>query len=576
MYEMHTGIKEKKLFLLVSLAAALLCLPDTAMAQQADTLKQGPGISLRTNLLWDAIAEPNLGIEIPVGDHVTVGANAALKAWPRWLAWDWDRKNNVHWRNFAVVPEVRYYFDEVYQGFFAGADAVYTHFNVGNVEFPFGLYPDVKTYREQGSYWAGGLFAGYAWWPWQHWRLEVEAGAALGLAAYDRYACPTCGTRLSTERDVALVPKLAVNLAYNPVSRDKARARRERREQMILSGRDTITVFTPPVAFVVNLKEVKAPQSAGDRLSKEKPWVLPISLYRPLDYLTRPGKDSILYVVFPVNSDRLSREFPTSPVKDLHRNARMLDDLQMAVETIRDDESTSELLVSIVGLASIEGPQAPNDSLSIRRARSVADYLNDRTFVSQKYFETIGKGEAWDWFKDQLEAIPDGGEGFSAQEVRTLLDIVYNVKDADERERRIKADASLYKKVMENLLGDQRNSGYIRVYYNNRPDQATEKINGPIFRLLNAKQYAQAVQEIQGDKAVMARVGQDPEAANAYAVALYFTALDKRDQAAEEEAIGLLEKAAREGSSAAAENLKGLASYGAARKEFENWSQLTR
>lgn len=558
---MHTRIHAKRIFALAALAAWAL-LPAKVQAQD---------MSIRTNLLWDAVAEPNIGLEFAVGDHVTVGANGALKAWPRWLAWDWDRENPVHWRNFAVVPEVRYYINEVYQGFFAGADAVYTHFNVGQIKFPFGLYPDAYQYREQGSFWGGGLFVGYAWWPFQHWRFELEAGAAMGLAAYDRFDCANCGTKLSEERHAAVVPKLAVNVAYNPVSKDKRKARKA---ALTLTGRDTITVLTPPVTFVVQLQEVKTPETVADTLSRENNWVIPIQKYRPLDYLTRPGRDSITYIRFEKESDVLRRDYPQKPVKDLHRNARTLDQLQKAIETIRDAESTSEILISVVGLASIDGPRVKNDTLALHRARAVADYLQEKTFIGRRHFEIIGKGEAWDWFKDQLEAIPDGGEGFTAQEVKSLLDIVYFEPDPDVREKTIKSNPALYKKIVENLLEEQRNSGYIRIYYNNRPSPAVEKMNGPVAKALQAKDYKQAVQTIQADKDLMALVQQDPEAANAYGIALYFTALDKKDQALEKEALGLLQEAARKGSQAAAENLEGIKTYGPARKEYEAWLQI--
>ena len=82
------------------------------------------------------------------------------------------------------------------------------------------------------------------------------------------------------------------------------------------------------------------------------------------------------------------------------------------------------------------------------------------------------------------------------------------------------------------------------------------------------------MQEIRADKAVMELVARNPEAANAYGVALYFTALDKKDSQAEREALQLLQKAAREGSEAAAQNLKGIESYGPARKEYEAWKEL--
>ncbi|MBO4634484.1 MAG: DUF3575 domain-containing protein [Bacteroidales bacterium] len=555
----------------LALAALTPCL--AANGEAPDSLKTGPGISIRTNLLWDGVAEPNLGIEFPVGEHVTVGANAGLKAWPRWLAWDWDNvENTTHWRNFAVVPEVRYYFDQIYKGFFAGADFLYTHFNVGNVQTPFHMYPDAEDYRVQGSYWAGGLFAGYAWWPWQHWRLELEAGIAAGLAAYDRFDCPHCGTKVGEIRKPALVPKLALNVAYNPVSRDEAQKRKELRNKLVVSGTDTITVLTPPVAFVVHFSEVHGPESAGDKLSKESPWVIPIEKYRPLDYLTRPGKDSILYVQFPVESSILNRDFPELS----HRNGKVLDQLEQAIITVRDDPRTTEMLISVVGLASIEGPQVRNDSLAVRRARAVADELNRKTGVSRRFFETIGKGEAWDWLKDQLEAAPDGYERLTADEISKLLDIVYNTPDADRREARIKADARLYQKVKDHLLADQRNAGYIRLYYGTAPDPATVKLNGPIAALLKAKRYHDAVRAIRSDTAVLDLVQSDPEAMNAYGTALYFTALDNHDPRQEVEALRFLQEAARRGSEAAAQNLKGTEKYGPARKEYEAWVEAMK
>ena len=516
--------------------------------------------SVRTNLLWDAVSEPNLGVEFPVGEHWSVGGNAGLKAWPRWLAWDWDSNNSTHWRNFAVVPEVRYYLNEVYRGVFAGIDAIYTHFNVGDVQTPFHMYPEVEDYRLQGSYWAGGLFAGYAWWPWQHWRFELEAGAAIGLAAYDRYDCPHCGTKLSEDRKVGIVPKLALNVAYNWVSKDEAARRKEERNMLVVSGRDTITVLTPPVAFVVQLREAQAPETVADIQSRESDWVIPVEKYRPLDYHTRPGRDSLMYVTYEVDSDVLKPEFGN--------NAVVLDKLQKTIETIRDAETTDELLVSIVGLASIDGPQKRNDSLSVRRARAVADYLQKTTLLGRRHFEVIGKGEAWDWFRAQLEADPHAN--------RKLLDVVNKEADADTREREIKADPKLYQEVKEKFLADQRNSGYIRVYYSNKPDAPTRKLNGPVTELLKSKKYQEAVRMIEADEALLSRVEADAEAANAYGIALYFTALDNRDQDAEAKAIGLLQKAARMGSEAARENLNGIETYGPARKEYEAWKEIMK
>jgi len=540
------------------LTITLLCALTLTLLRPCETGAQE--ISLRTNLLWDAVSEPNLGLEWQTGEHWSVGVDAGLKAWPRWLAWDWDQQNPTHWRNFAVVPEVRYYVKEVFQGMFFGADALYTHYNVGNVPTPFHMYPEVENYRLQGSFWAGGLFAGYAWWPWQHWRLELEAGAAVGLAAYDRFECDHCGTKLAEERKVGVVPKLALNVAYNPVSREKHKSRKP--SSLVISGTDTITVLTPPVAFVVQLKDVKAPMTVADSLAQENPWIIPIGKYRPLTYLDlkRPAADSLLFVNYELSSYALRRDYMN--------NAQVLDKMQSAVETIRDAKSTDELLVSVVGFASIEGPQRLNDTLSVRRARAVAEYIGSRTGLARRQFDVIGKGEAWDWFKDQLKSRPEGNE--------KLFEIVFNEPDADTREKRIKEDPDLYEKVKKEFLADQRNSGFIRVYYSNLPDPVTEKWNGLVAGYLKAKKYAQAVQAVQADAALLSRVKSDAEAANAYGIALYFTALDNKDEALEAQAVSLLEEAARMGSECARHNLEGTKVYGPARKEYEAWIEIMK
>ena len=538
----------KHVFLRFLSASLFAFFSQTALAQD---------FSVRTNLLWDALSEPNIGLEFPLSDNWSIGGNAGLKAWPRWLAWDWDKENPQHWRNFVVAPEVRYYLNQVYEGVFFGADAIYSHFNVGAVSIP--LYPEVKDFRDQGSWWAGGLFAGYAWWPWQHWRFEVEAGAAVGLAAYGKYDCPHCGTKLSDERKPAVVPKLAINVAYNPVAKNNRKSR-GRGVEYVLSGSDTITVMTPPVAFVVHLSDVKAPQTTGDRLSGNEDWVIPIGKYRPLDYLTRPGRDSVMYVRFPVDSWELDRDFAP--------NATVLDRLTDAINSIKEDPRTDEMLISIVGLASIEGPQERNDTLSLRRAKAVADYLNRTTGVGRRFFETIGKGEAWDWFRAQLEAQPQGRE--------KLLDILSNEPDPDRREALIKADKSLYQDVRDHFLADQRNTGYIRIYYNNAPDEVTELYNGEVLPLIKAKRYHDAVRALKANPSMKDRVEHDPEAANAYGIAMYFTALDNRDSNMEEEALQMLELAAKRGSEAARENLDGIKTYGPARKEFEAWQDAMK
>ena len=562
----HTG----RLALALTVVLVGLLLPRTLTGQarrDSSEFRFRPDLSIRTNLLLDGIAAPNVGFDVAVSDHWTLGASFALKAWPRWFAWDWDSDKASHWRFFSVEPEVRWWRTQPFDGWFAGADFTYTHFNIGDVTFPLGLYKDFRDFRLQGSWWGGGLFAGYSWRIGRRWRIEAEAGISGGMAAYDKYDCPHCGSLLGAERRGVAVPRLGVNLAWNLLDRQEQDRLRER-DAVTVSGPGEVVehlVLPPPVAFVVKLRQVEAPPTAGDSLARENAWVIPIEQYRPLDYHTRPGRDSILYVRYPVDSHELDLGY--------EGNGDRLGELTAALERLQADPRCDELIISVVGLASFDGPQERNDTLGIRRARAVADYIMESSGLPRRHFEIIGKGEAWDWFQAQ---IADESAGLAAADVQALQDIIAGTPDPDERERRIRADRRLYRDVVRHLLADQRTAGYIRVYYGNSPDPATEKLNSEIARLIVAKQYRRAVFAIESDEALTERVQSDPEAMNAYAVARYFTALDDKDTAREEEALAMLETAARRGSDAARQNLAAAREYGPARHEYEAWQEMEK
>lgn len=220
---MLTNYKNTNLLLWALMLITLLsALP--ARGQSSDTLKYRPGVAIRTNLLWDGLAEPNIGFEIPLGEHWSLGANAGLKPWPRWLAWDYDYVSNpTQWRNLTVVPELRYYPKQVYEGWLFGLDLLYSHFNMGSIAFPFGMYPLLKENRLQGDLYGLGLFAGYSWWLGTRFRLEVEAGAAVGYYNAGKYGCSHCDGLEGMVQGVTVIPKLGLNLAWNLRPRYKVR-----------------------------------------------------------------------------------------------------------------------------------------------------------------------------------------------------------------------------------------------------------------------------------------------------------------------------------------------------------------
>ena len=415
----------------------------------------GQDVSVRTNLLYDATASLNAAVEVQVGNHVSVGLDGGFKSWPRWLFWDTDVENATHWRHFLVAPELRYYFKDVFQGLFAGADILYTHFNAGGVHFPLGLYPSLRDSRFQGDFWGGGLSIGYAWRLGPHWRIEAEAGVEAGYVKAGRFECARCGTRVGEKEGAAFIPRLGVNLAYNF-------KRREQKKQEIL---EIIAPMQPEPAKEPEVQPEPQPEPPMPIL--RHPVVRPASEYKPYtpDRVLRKEKGA-LYVYFPKNSGSLERSFTDGTYS--RDNGPTLDEIMEVTAEILKDPVASVSCIQIVGLSSVDGPSDVNRSLSLDRAKSLKQYIQDRLPVPDGLFETVGGGEAWTELKDILQDLQKGiGESpLTPQQLQQVLDILDSETQSDARERRLRAldGGKIFRTLSEGLLKDLRNSGYVRVY----------------------------------------------------------------------------------------------------------------
>lgn len=188
---------------------SLLC-GKPLLAQQSDGMERSlPRVALRTNLLYDATLSPNLGVDVRVDSTWTVGLLAGMNAW------DIDKEKNKKWRHMLFSFRARKYVnDSVFHKGYFEADAIYSHFNVGNVKFPLGLYRTVRERRLQGDLLALGGKYGYSWILSRDWRIEAEAGVAIGYAWFKEYDCPHCGTYYGKDDRIFLLPQLGVNIVY--------------------------------------------------------------------------------------------------------------------------------------------------------------------------------------------------------------------------------------------------------------------------------------------------------------------------------------------------------------------------
>ena len=154
-------------------------------------------------------------------------------------------------------------------------------------------------------------------------------------------------------------------------------------------------------------------------------------------------------------------------------------------------------------------------------------------------FETVGGGEAWTEFRDQLnDLVVEGSQ--SQIGLDKVMEIIDEEPDARKREARIKQldKGRTWQYIKQHVLKDQRNSGYVRIYYDYVPDVAAATINAA-SQLLGQGRYQEALQMLQ-------TVRSDE---NALGVALWQTG----QQA---EALRCFRRAAAQGNADAQENLR--------------------
>lgn len=168
-------------------------------------------LAIKSNLIYDAIAVANLGVEIPLAPKWTLDVSGNLNAWTI---------NNHRWKHWLVQPEARYWLCERFQGHFFGIHALGGQYNVGNlrnsIHFLGTDFSDLTHNRYEGWMVGAGLAYGYSWILSKHWNIEAEIGFGWIYTRSDVYPCEKCGTKFDANRVHNYVgpTKAALNLVY--------------------------------------------------------------------------------------------------------------------------------------------------------------------------------------------------------------------------------------------------------------------------------------------------------------------------------------------------------------------------
>ena len=191
-----------KLKFLIPMLFGLFLLPTQTKAQD---------VAIKTNVLYDATATVNLGVEVALAPKWTLDISGNLNAWN----FDEDTK----WRHWLAQPEARYWFCDKFSRHFLGFHAIGGQYNIAgvknNINFLGTPFKNLSDKRYQGWAAGAGIAYGYAFILGTHWNLELEIGVGYAYFNYDIFSCSGCGRNIGASDHHYFGPtKAAVKLVY--------------------------------------------------------------------------------------------------------------------------------------------------------------------------------------------------------------------------------------------------------------------------------------------------------------------------------------------------------------------------
>lgn len=167
--------------------------------------------AVKTNLIYDATATVNVGMELGLAPRWTFDLSGNLNTW--------SKNEYTKWKHWMVQPEARYWFCDRFSRHFIGAHFLTGAFNFGNINNDISFlgtdFSVLSDYRYQGYAYGGGLAYGFAFVLSKHLNLELEVGAGYVYLDYEKFECADCGRKVGEGNHHYVGPtKAAINLVY--------------------------------------------------------------------------------------------------------------------------------------------------------------------------------------------------------------------------------------------------------------------------------------------------------------------------------------------------------------------------
>lgn len=189
-----------------------LCLAAVLLAILSVPAAHAQKAAIKTNILSDALLNPNLAAEFALAPRWTLDVSGEFNVWNL----SHDRK----WKHWVAQPEIRYWLCDRFAGHFFGAHLLGGQYNVGGIDIPLSFlgtdFRKLKDSRYQGWFGGAGIAYGYDWALSRHWNLEAEIGIGWTYTRYDRFRCAGCGSKLESDipHNYFGITKAAINIVY--------------------------------------------------------------------------------------------------------------------------------------------------------------------------------------------------------------------------------------------------------------------------------------------------------------------------------------------------------------------------
>lgn len=245
-----------------------------------------------------------------------------------------------------------------------------------------------------------------------------------------------------------------------------------------------------PIRYDVALPKIELirPEiSPIEKMDMELPFLAPKSEYSAMkDNFDAMRVDGALIVRFRQGNNTVNPSYED--------NAKSLKQVHTVLGLIDSDPNASVGKIVLAGASSPEGSAQLNEQLAQKRVQALRNYLKEHTGVNIDLVECITVGEDWIGLREMVEK---SGMQYKAE----VLKIIDNVPVMQGREKQL-MDLKWgrpYNYMLEHFFPKLRNAGYIRIFYDAKPDKEFTETN-EVINLVNGKEYRDALTRLDGTK----------------------------------------------------------------------------